>query len=976
MANDHTFILHVSPRGSDQYSGDSDHPLATLYGARNRLRELRKNRPLIDSASVLIHAGDYSFDQSFELTAEDSGFSPEKPIIYRAAPGEKVRLLGGKSVKKWSAVSDASVRNRLAPHVREHVVEADLRELGISDPAPLQPRGFGRGTQPSHCELFFDHRPMSLARWPNPDDKSGNSHLAGWRQIASFPSSGSNDGHGQMLGILEDGFFYDNDRPKNWEASDDIWIHGYWAYDWANSYERITEFDKERRFIKTAPPHGLYGFAKGQKFYFLNVLEELDIPGEYFVDRARGKIYFYPPSDVAKNEAMVSTLGAPLIAMKDAANIEFHGPGLSIECTRGYGVEIIGGSRCKIAGVTIRNTGSYGVWVKDGIQHGVQSCDISNTGDGGVALHAGDRKTLTPSGHFVDNCHFHHQARWSRCYFPCAVLSGVGARVTNNVMHDHPHCPILFTGNEHLIEGNEIYSACWETGDVGGIYMGRDYTHLGNVIRRNFLHHLGGIGLGSFAVYLDDCASGTRVVDNLFHRTNMAVLIGGGRDNSVENNVITESMIGVHLDGRGVSKAEVWHNMVYKTMRERFDDMNPLQPPYSVRYPKLAELPAFFAKDDGVPAENTQVSTNVCVGGQWVVIAWGAKPEWVIEKDNLHSDAPGFVDPMHPEFSLFQFRADSAAIARGHRPIAVEKIGLRKDAFRPSWPRVVSAMEWSAKPLSLGKTPEGTLKLILENQGTAPWTGLPKIIATPEHAVTLTGVPEHAMTIAPGSRVVCEIHARCTASSVELEAVSQDALAPGMRPARIGLRFSVPIARRAIARVDDVASALANDLARDVCGNGANLGTVRLALAGDSLALHARVIDTSLLRRDESPWEGSCIEVFGAMESSGKPHIGQVYLLPAASGKPDAAALEKSGKREPTGQIRVLTRALNDGYELSALIPFADLSLAPGSEKFLLEVIFNSAATPGAGAKRSSLFGSTAAFNNTSRYGRFEFASA
>ena len=48
-------------------------------------------------------------------------------------------------------------------------------------------------------------------------------------------------------------------------------MHGYWAWDWANSYERVQALDVDQHLIKTASPHGLYGFRKGQRFYFLNV---------------------------------------------------------------------------------------------------------------------------------------------------------------------------------------------------------------------------------------------------------------------------------------------------------------------------------------------------------------------------------------------------------------------------------------------------------------------------------------------------------------------------------------------------------------------------------------------------------------------------------------------------------------------------------------------------------------------------------
>ena len=80
---------------------------------------------------------------------------------------------------------------------------------------------------------------------------------------------------------MSEGFTYEGDRPRRWQNTDDLWVHGYWAWDWANSYERLDTIDHAQRLVKTAPPHGLYGFRTGQRIYFLNVLEELDQPGEW-----------------------------------------------------------------------------------------------------------------------------------------------------------------------------------------------------------------------------------------------------------------------------------------------------------------------------------------------------------------------------------------------------------------------------------------------------------------------------------------------------------------------------------------------------------------------------------------------------------------------------------------------------------------------------------------------------------------------
>jgi len=134
---------------------------------------------------------------------------------------------------------------------------------------------------------------------------------------------------------------------------------------------------------------------------------------------------------------------------------------------------------------------------------------VFDTGDGGVTLSGGDRQTLSAGGHFVENCHFQRQGRWSKCYVPAVSMDGFGQRASHNLIHDHPHCAILFAGNDHLIEFNDIHHIALETGDVGAIYSGRDYSFRGNRIRHNYIHETGGVGMGSMGVYMDDCVSGS-----------------------------------------------------------------------------------------------------------------------------------------------------------------------------------------------------------------------------------------------------------------------------------------------------------------------------------------------------------------------------------------------------------------------------------------------------------------------------------
>ena len=105
------------------------------------------------------------------MTAQDSG-AENAPIVYRAAPGGTVRLLGGRTVTGWKSVSDPGVLQRLDEPARGQVWQADLKALGISDLQGINsPRSYQ--SDPG-LEVFFQDQPMTLARYPN----SGYLHIA------------------------------------------------------------------------------------------------------------------------------------------------------------------------------------------------------------------------------------------------------------------------------------------------------------------------------------------------------------------------------------------------------------------------------------------------------------------------------------------------------------------------------------------------------------------------------------------------------------------------------------------------------------------------------------------------------------------------------------------------------------------------------------------------------------------------------
>jgi hypothetical protein len=259
----------------------------------------------------------------------------------------------------------------------------------------------------------------------------------------------------------------------------------------------------------------------------------------------------------------------------------------------GFGIELRNCERVEVAGCVVANLAGDGISV-DGSGNTVRSCDIFNLGKSGIWLHGGDRKSLTAAKNLAVNNHIHHYGIFQRTYAPGIGVDGCGQIVRNNSIHDAPHNAVLYGGNEHLFELNEVYRVVLETGDAGAFYTGRDWTSQGNVLRHNFIHDLGGGDakhVNTMGVYLDDCDCGDTLEGNVFWRAGRAIMIGGGRDNPVVNNLVVECPIGLHIDSRGMTWRQ-WNDAndpgwCLESKAKAFDYTHA---PWSVRYPKLASL--------------------------------------------------------------------------------------------------------------------------------------------------------------------------------------------------------------------------------------------------------------------------------------------------------------------------------------------------------------------------------------------------
>lgn len=580
-------ILHVAPSGRDDQPGTEASPFATMERARDEIRARRQRGAIpADGVEVRVHPGDYRVRASLRLGKEDSGTS-EAPVVYRAAGPGAPRFVGGIRLRSWTPVTDAGLRARLPEAVRDRVREADLADAGVANVLPFELGGFssGRGfhTHPA-MELFVDGAAQTLARWPDEGfvktgEVQGPLTLSAWDRKPGTPV-------GQ--------FRFEGDRPLRWVGEPDAWLYGYWFWDWADSYEKIERIDAATREIHLAKPWHTYGYRKDQRFHAVNVLPELDQPGEWYLDRLLRKVLWLPAKDPATSVVELSLLAEPLLILDGAAHVRFEG--LLWELGAADGVRIAGGEGCRLVGCTIRKMAGTGVEIRGGFRHELRSCDIHMLGRGGVALAGGDRRTLTPGGHRVENCHIHHLSRIDHTYTPGVWVDGVGQVLKNNLIHDVASSAMRIEGNEHLIERNEAHHVVLESDDQGAVDMFGNATYRGVVYRHNYWHHLGawdGRGDTSHAqragIRLDDAICGVRVIGNIFQRCSTGkthfggVQIHGGKENLVEGNLFVDTAAAVSFTPWGEKR---WREFVARALEAPAVD----RALYLKRYPDLERL--------------------------------------------------------------------------------------------------------------------------------------------------------------------------------------------------------------------------------------------------------------------------------------------------------------------------------------------------------------------------------------------------
>ena len=306
---------------------------------------------------------------------------------------------------------------------------------------------------------------------------------------------------------------------------------------------------------------------QGAPFYALDLLQELDIPGEWWLDRAAGELFVYPPAGLTGtdgtielstalpmlvevitpgNRAELAGLGSVLVLMDGVTQLTWSG--ISIGQSRGTGMYLRNCSYIAANRVGARGFSAMAVRVVGGENVTLGRWNVSECGAGGVELSGGDRPTLTPCNHQLLDSEISHTDNWVMYEVPAVSQAGVGTTVAHTFIHDVKHHAFRQAGNNHIIEYNHVKDVLLECWDCGAYHTGRDLTWQGNVIRYNLNVNNDSLAMSRFpcakgsscqkvAWYLDDHMSGVEIYGNAVVGYQTGVFFHFGSNNNASQNM-------------------------------------------------------------------------------------------------------------------------------------------------------------------------------------------------------------------------------------------------------------------------------------------------------------------------------------------------------------------------------------------------------------------------------------------------------
>lgn len=530
--------IFVSTVGDDSGDGSEEEPLRTLEKAIDVANEMREDSDKL--IEILLREGTYSVTNTIKIINSQKDDSLLKISAYQ---DEKVTINAGVDIPLSAMnIADSDFTNAIIDKPNAgSVLQYNLKDAQIEDFGEISLRGhLISDEKEAQTELSLNGEVQKLAGWPN-----------GEYTGLIKPTDSNEYGKRTKSGIANGCSFKVNyDRPSQWSKPEQAWLSGTIGPNYEFDYYPVSRFDSEEKRVYLSRG-ALEKYYTEPYYRFENVPEELDEPGEYYIDRQSGMLYFYPPEDVPKDSVLTITMSTPtldvsgkapnsMFRIENSKNIVFEN--LIFKGGRGSAITGKNNSNIKFINCEINSFGENGIRFDASTDITISDCKIHDVGQDGILfVSCGNYQTLSPSNIVVSNNDIYNFARLERSY-KTGIDFGyrcVGATAANNHIHNGPHAGMIFYGVNNDIYGNEFDNLVTEFSDMDALYCNNSNYHWerGNKIHNNYFHDIGKSSMNGRhqinvrAIRTDNRGCGLNIYENLFYN------IGDGGNGNGNNGI-------------------------------------------------------------------------------------------------------------------------------------------------------------------------------------------------------------------------------------------------------------------------------------------------------------------------------------------------------------------------------------------------------------------------------------------------------
>lgn len=609
------YDIYVSPKGDDATGDGSEaKPFKTVEAAQRDAGMKKIGNSIVN---IIFDDGVYELSAPITIDSSDSG-TESAPVTYKAKNQGKAIFTGAKTleISKFKPVTDKAVAARINKKAEGKVVQYDLNNLKLSKEVFAMDTGSEMLQNYFPAGVYLNDNKQSISRWPNDD----------WNYFTDVIDEGGTaqsvwTGQKKTDQVINKGavFKYTEINPNLWESIDGAYLAGFLGTEYRNEWTKIRSLDKTNQTI-TLDHYTTYGVKPKHRWAVMNLLEEVDIPGEWCLDETNNILYYYPEHELTEDDKVeVTAMTSELLKINGAQNVIIDG--LLFEKSRADGVKVSNASDVTIKNCEVKDFMHDGIAVEKSSNLIIDSNIVRNISSGAITFaNCGDRKTLVNANIKVNNNLIYNYSN-EDVYGQGvdAEIECVGIEVTKNTLSRCDGQAIDAGGVDRIITHNEIADSCRYSSDAASIYNGRRLSEYDTRIEYNFVHDYGALSdfatYAVSAVFLDDLLSGTIVNNNIIYANNYnttrGVKVGGGRDNEVKNNTIV-GVKGVFAVEHRINKNDIFTNNAYTPL---LSDMNKgidyTSSPWTDKHPGVNNLINELAEDGGYIQKNNDISGNV-----------------------------------------------------------------------------------------------------------------------------------------------------------------------------------------------------------------------------------------------------------------------------------------------------------------------------------------------------------------------------